>query len=149
MNEEKIEVRLNKESAAEICKQLLEPFDKMPVSTIPTVLNAFTMALSVLAAHCKEETESDTEDHVERLILKWLCAVENVGDMHFSKYIGTTVMNEQEIIMLGVAIDSHVKMLLREADAYRKSDNTEAIKECLDEVRRFKALKEKLESYGQ
>ena len=87
MNEEKIEVRLNKESAAEICKQLLEPFDKMPVETIPTVLNAFTMALSVLAAHCKEETESDTEDHVERLILKWLCAVENVGNMHFSKII--------------------------------------------------------------
>ena len=56
-------------------------------------------------------------------------------------------MTEQEIIMLGVAIDSHVKMLLREADAYRKTDNTEAVKECLDEVRRFKALKEKLESY--
>lgn len=55
-------------------------------------------------------------------------------------------MTEQEIIMLGVAIDSHVKMLLREADAYK---NIEAIKECLAEVRRFKALKEKLESYGQ
>ena len=149
MNEEKIELRLHKESAAEICKQLLEPFDKMPVETIPTVLNAFTMALSALAAHCKEETESDTEDHVERLILKWLCAVEHVGDMHFSKYIGTTVMNEQEIIMLGVAIDSHVKILLREADNYRKIENIEGIiKECLDEVRRFKELKEKLESYG-
>jgi hypothetical protein len=58
-------------------------------------------------------------------------------------------MTEQEIIMLGVAIDSHVKMLLNEADAYRKTDNTEAFRECLDEVRRFKALKEKLESYGQ
>jgi len=56
-------------------------------------------------------------------------------------------MTEQEIIMLGVAIDSHVRMLLNEADAYRKTDNTEAIKECLDEVRRFKELKEKLESY--
>lgn len=149
MNEEKIEVRLNKESAAEICKQLLEPFDKMPVESIPTVLNAFTMALSILAAHCKEETESDTEDHVERLILKWLCAVEHVGDMHFSKYIGTTAMTEQEIIMLGVAIDSHVKMLLNEEDAYKRNGNTEAIKECLDEVRRFKALKEKLENYGK
>ena len=150
MNEEKIEVRLNKESAAEICKQLLEPFDKMSVESIPTVLNAFTMALSILAVHCKEETESDTEDHVERLILKWLCAVEHVGDMHFSKYIGMTAMTEQEIIMLGVAIDSHVKMLLREADDYRKIENIEGIiKECLDEVKRFKALKEKLESRGQ
>ena len=150
MNEEKIEVRLDKESAAEICKLLLEPFDKMSVESIPTVLNAFTMALSILAAHCKEETESDTEDHVERQILEWLCAVEHVGDMHFSKYIGTTVMNEQEIIMLGVAIDSHVKMLLREADDYRKIENIEGIiKECLDEVKRFNALKEKLENYGQ
>lgn len=59
-------------------------------------------------------------------------------------------MTEQEIIMLGVAIDSHVKMLLREADAYRKTENIEAIRECLAEVRRFKALKEKLENdYGQ
>ena len=55
-------------------------------------------------------------------------------------------MTEQEIIMLGVAIDSHVKMLLNEQEAYKRSDNTEAIKECLAEVRRFKALKEKLES---
>ena len=149
MNEEKIEVRLNKESAAEICKQLLEPFDKMSVESIPTVLNAFTMALSILAVHSKNETESDTEDHVERLILKWLCAVENVGDMHFSKYIGMTAMNEQEIIMLGVAIDSHTKMLLKEEDAYKRNGNTEAVKECLDEVRRFNALKKKLESHGQ
>ena len=58
-------------------------------------------------------------------------------------------MTEQEIIMLGVAIDSHVKMLLNEQEAYKRSDNTEAIKECLAEVRRFKELKEKLESYGQ
>lgn len=58
-------------------------------------------------------------------------------------------MTEQEIIMLGVAIDSHIKMLLREADAYKMNGNTEAVKECLAEVRRFKALKEKLESYGQ
>ena len=54
-------------------------------------------------------------------------------------------MTEQEIIMLGVAIDSHVKMLLNEEEAYKRNGNTEAVKECLDEVRRFKELKEKLE----
>ena len=58
-------------------------------------------------------------------------------------------MTEQEIIMLGVAIDSHVKMLLNEEEAYRRNGNTEAVKECLAEVRRFKVLKEKLDSYGQ
>ena len=59
-------------------------------------------------------------------------------------------MNEQEIIMLGVAIDTHVKMLLNEQEAYMHTGNTEAVKECLAEVRRFKALKEKLENgYGQ
>ena len=58
-------------------------------------------------------------------------------------------MTEQEIIMLGVAIDTHVKMLLNEEEAYKRNGNTDAIKECLAEVRRFKALKEKLESYGQ
>ena len=58
-------------------------------------------------------------------------------------------MTEQEIIMLGVAIDTHVKMLLNDEDAYKRNGNTEAVKDCLDEVRRFKALKEKLESYGR
>ena len=58
-------------------------------------------------------------------------------------------MTEQEIIMLGVAIDTHVKMLLNQQEAYMHTGNTEAINECLDEVRRFKELKEKLESYGQ
>ena len=52
--------------------------------------------------------------------------------------------------MLGVAIDTHVKMLLNEEEAYKRNGNTEAVKECLAEVRRFKALKEKLENgYGQ
>ena len=58
-------------------------------------------------------------------------------------------MNEQEIIMLGVAIDTHVKMLLNEEEAYKRNGNTEAVKECLAEVKRFKELKEKLESYGK
>ena len=58
-------------------------------------------------------------------------------------------MTEQEIIMLGVAIDSHVRMLLNEEEAYKRDGNTEAVKECLDEVRRFKPLKEKLENRGQ
>jgi len=57
-------------------------------------------------------------------------------------------MTEQEIIMLGVAIDSHVNLLLKDEDAYKRNGNTEAVKECLAEVRRFKELKEKLESYG-
>lgn len=63
--------------------------------------------------------------------------------------LNDTTMTEQEIIMLGVAIDTHVKMLLNEEEAYKRNGNTEAVKECLDEVRRFKELKEKLESYGQ
>lgn len=58
-------------------------------------------------------------------------------------------MTEQEIIMLGVAIDTHVNMLLNEEEAYKRNGNTEAVKECLAEVRRFKELKEKLKRYGQ
>ena len=50
-------------------------------------------------------------------------------------------MTEQEIIMLGLAIDTHVKFLLNEEEAYKRNGNTEAVKECLDEVRRFKALR--------
>ena len=58
-------------------------------------------------------------------------------------------MTEQEIIMLGVAIDSHVRMLLNEEEAYKRNGNTEAVMECLAEVRRYKKKKKKLESYGQ
>ena len=57
-------------------------------------------------------------------------------------------MTEQEIVMMGVAIDYHVHMLYNQADDYRKTDNTEAIKDCYAEVRKFKALKEKLKNYG-
>ena len=84
---EEILLKLDKEAAAKICKQLLEPFDKSQVEALPTILNAFTMALTILSAHSKEETNSDTEDHVEKMVLDWLCRVEHVGNLNFSKYI--------------------------------------------------------------
>ena len=59
------------------------------------------------------------------------------------------VMTEQEIIMLGVAIDSHVRMLLNEEEAYKRNGNTEAVKDCLAEIRKFKELKEKLAIKGK
>lgn len=60
-----------------------------------------------------------------------------------------TVMTEQEIIMLGVAIDSHVRMLLNEEEAYKRNGNTEAVKDCLAEIRKFNELKEKLAINGK
>lgn len=59
------------------------------------------------------------------------------------------VMTEQEIIMLGVAIDSHVRMLLNEEETYKRNGNTEAVKDCLAEIRKFKELKEKLAIKGK
>lgn len=93
MEENEITLKLNNEAAVKILKELLEPFDNMSVEAIPTVLNAFTMALASLAAHGKEETRCPEEDGIERLILKWLCSVEQIGDMHFSKYINLEAVN--------------------------------------------------------
>lgn len=52
-------------------------------------------------------------------------------------------MNEQEKEMLRAAIDSHIHLLCRDSEAYKKSNNIEAIRDCLNEVRKYKKLKEK------
>lgn len=102
-----------------------------------------------------DDIEIDPEDLPEDVlqnILTWLEAEweSNAKQEDKPDVKQLTAMNEQEIIMLGVAIDSHVKMLINEEEAYKRNGNTEAVRECLDEVRRFKALKEKLENgYGQ
>ena len=53
-------------------------------------------------------------------------------------------MNEQEKEMLKAAIDSHIHLLYRDSEAYKKSNNIEAIKDCMSEVRKYKELKKKL-----
>lgn len=53
-------------------------------------------------------------------------------------------MNEQEKNMLKAAIDSHIHLLCRDSEAYKRSNNIEAIKDCMSEVRKYKELKEKL-----
>lgn len=80
-------LELDQESSGKICLLLLEPFEDCPVEAIPTVLNAFTIALAVLSGDAKRETECETEDHIEQMVLDWLCKVENVGNLNFSKYI--------------------------------------------------------------
>jgi hypothetical protein len=53
-------------------------------------------------------------------------------------------MNKEEIEMLKRAIDSHVHLLCRDIEAYKKTENIEAIQDCHSEIRKYKALKEKL-----
>ena len=53
-------------------------------------------------------------------------------------------MTKEEIDMLERAIDTHTSALLRDADAYSKNGNTEAVKDCFAEVRNYNKLKEKI-----
>jgi len=85
---EQITIKLDREASAKICKQLLEPFDKAPVESILTIIDAFTMATLVLSAHGKEETNSDEEDTIEKMVLDVLKRMSGEKtNLHFDKYI--------------------------------------------------------------
>ena len=43
--------------------------------------------------------------------------------------------------MLRRAIETHVAQLYRHAEAYRAQNNREAVRDCLDEIRKFEDLK--------
>lgn len=53
-------------------------------------------------------------------------------------------MTQDEAKMLASAIDTHISMLYRYAEAYRRNGNVEAQLDCFNEVNKFKALKEKI-----
>ena len=48
-------------------------------------------------------------------------------------------MNKKEMILN--AIDTHINMLHRSAEAYKRNGNTDALKDCLNEVRKYSELK--------
>lgn len=50
-------------------------------------------------------------------------------------------MTEEKFIMVKRAIDTHISMLYRQVEAYKKQENFEAIKDCLEEIRKFTNLK--------
>ena len=55
-------------------------------------------------------------------------------------------MTQDEVKMLASAIDTHISMLYRDAEAYKRNGNVEAQLDCLNEVKKFNALKEKIRS---
>ena len=85
---ETISIKLDREASAKICKKLLEPFDNAPVESILTIIDAFTMATLILSAHGKNESESDDEDAIEKMVLDVLKRMSGVKtNLHFDKYI--------------------------------------------------------------
>lgn len=53
-------------------------------------------------------------------------------------------MTKEEIDMLKSAIDTHIRLLYRDAGAYAKNGNQEATKDCLAEIKKYRSLKQKL-----
>ena len=53
-------------------------------------------------------------------------------------------MTKEEFKMLKRAIDSHTHLLLQDVEAYKETSNVEAIKDCLNEVRKYNTLKQKI-----
>lgn len=96
MEQEMISIKLDMDASSRICKQLLEPFDKAPAETYITILNAFTMALEILAANVKQETECEEPEAIEKQILRWLTAVDNKAGLDFSKFINLEAIHTKE-----------------------------------------------------
>ena len=42
------------------------------------------------------------------------------------------------------AIATHIDMLYRDAESYKRTGNTEAMKDCMNEVRKYNELKKDL-----
>lgn len=87
--DEMITLQRDKEVSAELCKRILEPFDKAPIEHYLEVLEAFTMALIILCEHGKEQTESEEVDAIEKEVLGKM-KVMSEGDkfsINFHKYI--------------------------------------------------------------
>lgn len=53
-------------------------------------------------------------------------------------------MTQDEVKMLASAIDTHISMLYRDAEVYKRNGNVEAQLDCLNEAKKFRALKEKI-----
>ena len=51
-------------------------------------------------------------------------------------------MDKKEMIL--DAIGTHIHMLYRSAEAYKRNGNIEAMKDCLNEVRKYNELKKSL-----
>ena len=82
-----ISIKLDMDASSRICKQLLEPFDKAPAETYMTILNAFTMALEILAANIKQEVECEEPEAIEKQVLRWLTAIDDKAGLDFSKFV--------------------------------------------------------------
>lgn len=50
-------------------------------------------------------------------------------------------MTKNQIEMLKSAIDTHISMLYRDAETYRRNENKEAQMDCLSEVKKYRELK--------
>ena len=83
-----VSIMLDREASAKICKLLLEPFDNASIKSILTIIDAFTMATIILSAHGKNETESDDEDAIEKMVLDTIKRMSGEKTkLHFDKYI--------------------------------------------------------------
>ena len=55
--------------------------------------------------------------------------------------MNTEKMTTEAADMIRRAIESHVSQLYRQIDGYRDQKNPEAVRACLDEIRKFEDLK--------
>lgn len=84
-----IDLKVDKEESAKLCKRILEPFDNAPIEQYLTIVDAFTMALLVLTVHGKEQTYTHEDDAIEKSVLKMMKTLSESEktNINFHKYI--------------------------------------------------------------
>lgn len=58
--------------------------------------------------------------------------------------MNTEKMTTEAADMIRRAIESHVSQLYRQIDGYRDQNNPEAVRACMDEIRKYQELKKQL-----
>jgi hypothetical protein len=85
MAQKTVTLEIDKEQAMLIASQLLDNFDGRPLEETST--NLFALVATVLQMAKSASKYATKKGMVEKMILGWIAASDQLGDTQFSKYI--------------------------------------------------------------
>lgn len=83
INSKNMDKGISTEMTIKLNEMLDGAFRKYPIE----VLNAFTICLMQWVKELRENSETEIEDGIEKMVMDWMIKTELVTGNHFSKYI--------------------------------------------------------------
>lgn len=83
INSKNMDKVISTEMTIKLNEMLDGAFRKYPIE----VLNAFTVCLMQWVKELRENSETEIEDGIEKMVMDWMIKTELVTGNHFSKYI--------------------------------------------------------------